>query len=361
MVTEIDLQLFAEAEKTEKATPKKRREAREEGQIAQSREVNTAFILLATVLGLNFFGKHMVLGLTKFMDLLYSDFSDIGKFFSENNLKIGFLKILTVFLKATVPIMLISYIAGLLGNYLQVGFLFTTKPLKPKLNRISPVEGFKRIFSKRALLELVKSIVKILMIGYVAYSYISKNIETIIDYPSMEPIQILKNFSKFAFGFTIRIIMVLVVIAILDYLYQWRELEKNLMMTKEELKEEFKQTEGDPLIKSKIREKQQKIAMSRMMQDVPKADVIITNPTHYAVAIKYDKDIYIAPYVLAKGVDIVAENIKKVAAENSIPIVENKPLAQVLYNTVDIGDIIPEELYEAVAEVLAYVYSLKDK
>lgn len=268
---------------------------------------------------------------------------------------------LSVFFRATAPIVLISFFISLFITYVQVGFLFTTKPLKAKLSRINPIEGFKRIFSKRSLVELLKSILKIFFVGYVAYSYGSKNIGTIVNYPSMEPGQILKNFSKLAFSFSIRIIGALLFLAILDYLYQWRDYEKNLMMTKQEVKEEFKQTEGDPLIKSRIREKQRKIAMNRMMQDVPKADVIITNPTHLAVAIKYDDDLYIAPYLLAKGADVVAENIKKVAKENSIPIVENKPLARVLYSTVDIGEVIPEELYEAVAEVLAYVYSLKDE
>ena len=158
-----------------------------------------------------------------------------------------------------------------------------------------------------------------------------------------------------------KILGVLLFVSLLDYLYQWRSYEKNLMMSKEEIKEEFKQTEGDPLIKSKIREKQKKMAFTRMMQDVPKADVIITNPTHIAIALKYDQESYFAPILLAKGENIIAENIKKKGKENSIPIVENKPLARAIYKTVEIGDIIPEELYEAVAEVLAYVYSLKDE
>ncbi len=258
------------------------------------------------------------------------------------------------------PILAIAFIAALTINYLQVGFLFTTKPLKIDLNRINPIEGFKRLFSKRALMELLKSILKIILVGYVAYSFMEKNMTRIISLPGLESTIILKNFADISFGFGIKIIGVLIFFAFLDYLFQWREYEKNLMMTKQELKEEYKQTEGDPLIKSRIREKQRRIAMSRMIQDVPKADVIITNPTHIAVAIKYDSELYYAPYVLAKGVDLIAENIKKVGEEHSIPVVENRPLARALYDSVEIGDIIPEELYEAVAEVLAYVYSLKD-
>src|SRR5690606_9510658 len=196
--------------------------------------------------------------------------------------------------------------------------------------------------------------------GYTAYSFIDKNLTKIIHLQKLELPTMLSNFSGLIFGFSIRIIGVLACIAFLDYLFQWWEHEKNLMMTKQEVKEEYKQTEGDPLIKSKIREKQRRIAMSRMIQDVPKADVIITNPTHIAIAIKYDRDLYEAPYVLAKGVDLIAENIKKIAEENSVPIVENKELARILYDTLEIGDLIPEEIYEAIAEILAYVYTLKD-
>jgi flagellar biosynthetic protein FlhB len=168
------------------------------------------------------------------------------------------------------------------------------------------------------------------------------------------------DFSNLIFGFILRILGVLLLLAFMDYFFQWREHEKNLKMTKQEVKEEYKQSEGDPFIKGKIKEKQRKMAMSRMMQDIPKADVIITNPTHYAVAIRYDKDSFDAPYVIGKGVDIIAQNIKKIGKDNSVPIIENRILARTIYDSTEIGDTISEELYEAVAEVLAYVYSLKD-
>ncbi|GFN36425.1 flagellar biosynthesis protein FlhB [Tepidimicrobium xylanilyticum] len=357
----LDLQLFANGEKTEKATPKKRREAREEGQVLQSREVTATFILLISFLGIKIFGKYFLSYMLKFIKDIYEGIENVDQIFYENNLMINFVKVISAFAILVGPITFISFIAGLVINYLQIGFLFTTKPLKINLNRLNPAEGLKRLFSKRSLVELVKSILKIVLIGYIAYSYINKNMLKIINLPKFELLSFLSNFSSLLFGFSIRIVGALVIISIADYFFQWREYEKNLMMTKQEVKEEFKQTEGDPLIKSKIREKQRKIAMSRMMQDVPKADVIITNPTHIAVAIEYDRNLYEAPYVLAKGMDVVAENIKKVGEEHSIPIVENKPLARALYETVEIGDLIPEELYEAVAEVLAYVYSLKDE
>lgn len=356
----MNLQLFADAEKTEKPTPKKRKDKREEGQVLQSKEVTAIFILLIVFLGLKVFGKYIINNLIEFMISTYEAIVNVEILFYENNLMIEFTKIIVVFFTTIAPILLVTFLAALIINYLQIGFLFTTKTLQIKLSRINPIEGFKRLFSKKALVELVKSIAKILLIGYVSYNFIGKNINEIISLSNLESKVILKVFSSIVFGFSIRIIGVSAVLAVLDYIFQWTEYEKELKMTKQEIKEEYKQTEGDPLIKSKIRENQRKIAMSRMMHDVHKADVIITNPTHIAIAIKYDKELHQAPYVLAKGVDLVAENIKKLGTENSILLVENKALARALYDTVEIGDSIPEDLYEAVAEVLAYVYSLKD-
>ncbi len=360
MMIKINLQLFADSEKTEKPTPKKRREAREEGQVLQSKEINTVFMLFSCFLGLKIFGKFMVNELTKFMINIFNEIGNVETVLNQNNLSIGFLKIMSVFVAISIPILLVAFFSGLVINYLQVGFLFTTKTLKIKLNRLNPIEGFKRIFSKRALVELVKSILKVVLVGYMAYNYGYKQMTRIMGYPNMDSIQFFVNLADLIFSFAVRILGVLLLLSILDYFYQWWDYEKNLMMSKQEIKEEYKQTEGDPFIKSKIKEKQRKIAMSRMMQDVPKADVIITNPTHFAVALKYDKDKYGAPYLLAKGADLIAENIKKIGRENSIPIVENKPLARTIFDSIDVGDVIPEDLYEAVAEVLAYVYSLKD-
>lgn len=356
----INLQFFADAEKTEEPTPKKRRDAREEGQVLQSREVTAVFILLASFLLFRLYGKYLINTLADYITNVYTTIGDIDPYFYESNLMIGASKNMALFFILTLPILGVAFISALAINYLQVGFLFTTKTLKMDLNRINPLEGFKRIFSKRALMELLKSSLKIVLITYIGYSFIKNNLVKIMELPRLETTIILKNFSSLGFQFAIRIVIALIVIAAMDYFFQWRQHEKNLMMTKHEIKEEFKQTEGDPLIKSKIREKQRRMAMSRMMQDVPKADVIITNPTHIAIAIKYDMDSFEAPYVLAKGVDLVAENIRSIGRENSIPIVENKILARTLYETVEIGEMIPEELYEAVAEVLAYVYSLKE-
>ncbi|MBE6081742.1 flagellar biosynthesis protein FlhB [Sporanaerobacter sp. PP17-6a] len=357
----IDLQLFAEGEKTEKATPKKRRDTREEGQVLQSREVTSAFILLLCFIGFKIFGGRIFSNYLEFLEEVFSLISNPTDIFLESNFKVGFLKVIVEFLGAILPIGLISLLSGLLINYAQIGFLFTTKPLKIKLSRINPIEGFKRLFSKRAIMELLKSIIKVVIIGYVAYNFISNNLNTIINLPGLEMIPAIKSMSSIILDFAMKIAGVLIALAFVDYFYQWREYEKNLMMTKEEIKEEYKQTEGNPQTKSKIRETQRRLARSRMMQEVPKADVIITNPTHLSVALKYDAEKYSAPYLIAKGADNIAFNIRKIGKENDIPIVENKILARTIYENVEIGETIPDDLYEAVAEVLAYVYSLKDK
>lgn len=357
----LNLQLFAEGEKTEKPSSKKRRDSREEGQILQSKEINTVAILFCCFLALKAFGKFMHNELSKLMTDMFNTMSSPEEFLNPNNLMINGLNVLSVFTVVIGPMLMVAFFASLIINYLQVGFLFTTKTLKIKFDRLNPVEGFKKIFSKKALVELVKSILKIGLVGYIAISYGLSQMTRIIKYPNMQTFAFFVNFSDLIFGFVLRILGVLLLLAFMDYFFQWRDHEKKLMMSKQEVKEEYKQTEGDPTVKGKIKEKQRQMAMSRMMQDIPTADVIITNPTHYAVAIKYDIDKSDAPYLVGKGVNIIAENIKKMAKENDIPIVENKALARVIYDSIEIDDTIPEELYEAVAEVLAYVYSLKNE
>ena len=359
MILKMNLQLFSE--KTEKPTPKKRREAREEGQILQSKEINTVVILFSCFLGLKLFGGFMGEQLKNFMIDIFKEISNLEVFLNPNNLMINFLNISVFFITISSPILIVAFLSSLIINYFQVGFLFTTKTLKIKLSRLNPVEGFKKMFSKRALIELVKSILKVVLVGYFAITYVNSQMTRVIKYSNLEIVDSFTNFTSLIYGIILRILGVLLGLSFLDYFFQWREHEKNLMMSKQEVKEEYKQTEGDPFIKGKIKEKQRRLALSRMMQDIPKADVIITNPTHYAVAIKYEKDKFEAPYIVGKGVDLIAQNIKKVGEEYEIPIVENKPLARALYDTIEIGHMITEELYEAVAEVLAYVYSLKDE
>jgi flagellar biosynthetic protein FlhB len=357
---ELNLQFHA-GEKTEKATSKKRRDAREKGQVVQSRDLSTALSFFFVILFLNIFGKYLVNIIFNYSknvlnsidkSFLLLDSNGIGKLVNEALLMV---------LLISLPVAFVALIVGVLITYFQVGFLFTTEPLKMKLSKINPIEGFKRMFSTKSLVELVKSIAKSVLLIYITYLYIKNNIGLYFETVNFESLTVSKILWKTSFDISIRISAVLVILAIADFVVKFFQNEKDLKMTKQEIKDEYKQTEGDPFIKSKIKERQRKMAMSRMMQEVPKADVIITNPTHYAIAINYDKASFSAPRVLAKGQNLIAMNIKKIGEENKIPIVENKPLARALYAQVEIGEQIPEDLFHAVAEVLAYVYKLKKK
>lgn len=356
----INLQLFSE-EKTERATPKRRKEARERGQVAKSREVVSAILLLSMFWTIKLLSKYLFqnlsIALNRFFSFYYYS-SDLSK---NGSIKSALYYSIDVYMRLIIPILLVSASASLLASYLQVGFLFTLKPLIPNLNKLNPFEGFKRLFSKNSIVELIKSIAKILLIGYFIFDFFRDNYHSIPKLLEMElnnSIVFIGN-SIISIGF--RVSIVLLILSLFDYGFQLWEYEKNLRMTKQEIKEEYKQIEGNPQIKSKIREKQRQLSLRRMMAEVPKADVIITNPTHLAIAIKYDLNIAEAPYILAKGKDLIAQRIKETANKNTIPIVENKHLAQVLFKSVDIGQEISEDLYQAVAEILAYVYSLKDR
>lgn len=360
MYFKIDLQLFS-AEKTEKPTPKKKREAREKGNVLQSKEVNSAFVLLAAFIIINTFAAFMGMVLKKSTLHIYEQYLSINYMFSIKNLQSIMIGIMINFFIIVAPIMVTGLIVGVSCSYLQVGALFTTKPLNIDINRLNPIEGFKRMFSMKSVVEILKASARILILGYMSYNYIKNQINFIFNSIGMDVIKILELLLKMSVNIGIRLGIALVVLAVLDYLYQRYNYNKNLMMTRQEIKEEYKQTEGDPKIKSRIREKQRAISMRRMMQDVPKADVIITNPTHFAVAVEYNPEHFDAPKVIAKGRDLVAKNIKRIALENNIIIVENKPLARALYDNVEIGQFVPPELYQAVAEVLAYVYRINNK
>jgi flagellar biosynthetic protein FlhB len=355
----IKLQLFS-GEKTEKATPKRRKEAREKGQVRYSREINSAFVLLFAFLVLKLTGSYIYYNLKTFTQYIFAEFENTDILFTAKGIHQLMILMIIVTGKLVAPILIAVFVVGLICSYAQVGFLFTTKTLVFKPSRINPVNGFKRIFSKRSLIELIKSLIKIGAVGYITISYVLKQSKNIMNVFDMELTQIVLYLSSTTMNIAFRAAIVLILLAVLDFFYQSWEYENELKMSKQELKEEYKQMEGDPQVKSKIKEKQRQISMSRMMQDVPKADVIITNPTHYAVAIRYDSSIEDAPTVLAKGKDLIAQKIKTLATENGIIIFENKVLARTLYYTVDIGAYIPPDLYQAVAEVLAYVYQMKN-
>ena len=364
MIERINLQLFAQSgagEKTEKATPKKREDARKKGQVLQSREISSAMVLMFVFVTLRIFGPNMYNQIIAYTKVVFTEYPKMDNFYMPDILVRVFIDSVTVMLKATAPVLLVALLAGIIAGYAQVGFLFTLETLSVKFNRINPISGFKRIFSVHGLVEMVKSILKILIIGYVAYAYINTQTANILRMMDMDILSIASFIGLTALNVAIRICVVLIILGVFDYGYQWWEYEKNLKMSKQEVKEEYKQTEGNPEIKSKIKQKQRQMSMRRMMQEVPKADVVITNPTHYACAIKYDTSVSSAPVVIAKGQDYVAMRIKETARESKVEIVENKVLARAIYETVDIGEAIPHDLYQAVAEILAFVYSLKGK
>ncbi len=358
----LNLQFFADGpggEKTEKATPRKRRKAREEGRVAKSIEVNTALILITLFASIKIFGSNTYNKLILVFKNTYSLFKTYRDTLSIKTIMELMQNSLISIVEAVLPFMVTSLIIGLIASFMQVGWHPSTKPLKPKFNKLSPISGFKRLFSMRSIMELIKSIVKIVVIFAIVYVIINnkkKWIYAIFDLSLIDGVRLVFDL---AIQIGIAIGGFFLIIALADFLYQKFSFEKEMKMTKQEVKEEHKEVEGNPQIKSKIRQKMREVSMKRMMQDLPAADVVITNPTHFAVAIQYDSNQSDAPRVLAKGVDFLAAKIKEAAKEYHIEIVENKPLARSLYYTVDIGEEIPGELYQAVAEVLAFVYSLK--
>jgi flagellar biosynthetic protein FlhB len=354
----FNLQLF-QGEKTEKATPKKRKEARDKGQVVQTKDINSALTLFGVFLFFQLFSDFYIQSFYRLFKDSMTFAGQFGETMSQRSLYSLSNYVILESLKLMVPILLVGMILGLVTNVMQVGFLFTVEPLQPKLDKINPLKGFKRMFSLKSLVEMIKSLVKGLGALYITYAYIKDHVDDLYLAMNLPPIQIGALIWNILYNVVIRNALLLFAIGVFDYVYKLWENDRDLKMSKQEIKDEYKLMEGDPMIKSRIRDKQRQFAMSRMMQDVPKADVIITNPTHFAVAIQYDAKLGQAPKVLAKGQDLIAQSIKRVATESSVPIVENKQLAQTLYKSVDIGSFIPSDLYEAVAEVLAYVYSIK--
>ena len=326
-------------ERTERATPRKRREAREKGNVPKSIEVNSVVVLLMGMLALRFFGKTIFSRIEEAMRWIFSRLHVLE--INVNNVP-AFLWSGVTFMGALLaPVVLIILVAGILANIVQSGFVFAGDPVKPKLSKVSPAKGFKRIFSMRSLVELIKSVLKLCIVGVIGYFTLKAELNV---YPYLfdkDVAQVVGFIGGMSYKLAIRTCLVLIVLAVLDYAYQRFEYEKQLRMTKQEVKEEFKQSEGDPLIKSRIRSIQMKQARQRMLADVPEADVVVTNPIHLAVALKYESAKMAAPTVVAKGARLVAEKIKEIASEHGVPIVENKPVARMLFKTTEIGQAIP--------------------
>lgn len=354
----LDLQFFA-GEKTEKATPKKRQDARKKGQTAKSQDVNTAIGLLAVFGFLLFFASNM--GKVA-LDMFRHSFNEFLLLeVTEGSVELVLIDVLKEMAVLLGPVMLIALIAGVASNLMQVGFMNTMEPLQPKLEKLDPIKGFKRIFSMRAIVELLKSLLKIGFVGAITFFVLWMRIDEVLILSHKSLPAALRTVGSLTMQMGIAASIALLFLSLFDYLYQRYDFEKNIRMSKQDIKDEYKNTEGDPLIKSKVKQKQREMAMSRMMQEVPKADVIITNPTHYAIALKYDEQKDDAPIVIAKGVDFLAQKIKFIASEHKIVMVENRPLARALYDQIEIGDKIPDEFFKAVAEILAYVYRIQHK
>ena len=366
---QLNLQFFAKdglgGEKTEEPTSKKLEDARKEGQVAKSKEIGNAFGILALFLILKIYIGSMGTRFLELFSAVYGQIPSISTLYS-GNLPIAALQVLikSMMLQMIIiaaPIFLVGVVVAFVCDVAQVKWRPTSKPMQPKFSKLNPMKGFARIFSPGSLVELLKSVLKLAVIGYMVYSYLKGRIGQIFLLYDISIGQAIELIGDVVIELGIRIAAVYMIIAMLDYAYQKYKFKQDMKMTKQEVKDEYKNQEGDPQVKGKQKQRMREASMRRMMQQLPEADVVITNPTHYAVAIKYDPDKYDAPYVIAKGENYLAQRIKDIARDNEIEIVENKPLARMLYANVEIGGLVPPELYQAVAEVLAFVYHLKGK
>ena len=351
---------MAGQEKTEKATPKKRRDTRKKGEVLQSKEVSVAVFVVGIFAFLAVFGNYMFRMLMNYMQECMSSIDKTG---STVEFAMGvFWNVAIIVLCTLGPILAAGVLLSLLPVIVQTKGLFSMKALKPKFSRLNPFTGIRRLFSLQALMGLVKGLIEVTVVCAVLYFQILDRVNEFKKLIDTDPIKIVAYIAETSMSLIVTIFVMLVFVAAADYVFQWWSFEKKIKMSKQEVKDEYKQLEGDPQIKSKIKRKQQEMAQQRMMQEVPTADVVVRNPTHYAVALKYDKDSsYKAPVVVAKGTDALALRIVAVAQEHNVYITENKPLARGLYEAVDVGREIPREFYTAVAEVLAMVYEAQNR
>jgi len=349
---------MAAGDKTEAPTPRRRSEARKKGQVAKSPEVNTSLILLVSFWVLQSAGPAAA---ESYLSLMKHFFNSLGTVqFTISDIHAGILAVGLVMVKILAPLTLSILAVGVVANLGQVGFMFSGEALKIDPKKINPLSGVKRLFALRGVVDLLKSMIKITIVSIVIYNVVRDNIGILLAAPRMSVGVSVAAIVKVAMTSGIRVGVVMLAIAGADFIYQRYEFEKNLKMTKEEIREEMKRYEN-PQLKSRIRARQRQIAMNRMMSAVPNADVVITNPTHFAVVLKYDNKKMNEPQVVAKGQRLTAQRIKAVAKENNVPMVENRPLARSLFSSVEIGQAIPGDLYQAVAEILAFVYRMKQK
>ncbi|MBK9292911.1 MAG: flagellar biosynthesis protein FlhB [Oligoflexia bacterium] len=346
-------------EKTEQATQQRREDFRKSGQVAQSREITSILVLMGVGLLFYFLSREFLQNLGVLFTTSFTEYFLAAA--RHGDLMPGIKFALSKAFMVIAPVMGIAVLTGILSTVMQIGFLTSWEQVSPDLNRINPINGFAKIFNLRNLFEGTKSVFKIIIVSAVAYLVLKKELEFTPQLVQLSVAQIFIYIGMVIFKLLGSICALLVMLAIIDYAFQRWDLEKRMRMTKQEVKEEFKQREGDPLIKSRIKRIQRELAQKRMMDAIPKADVVITNPTHIAVVLKYDRENMAAPTLVAKGADLIAEKIKSIARQHNVPVVENKPLARTIFKTLKIGQAIPKSLYNAVAEVLAYVYKIKGK
>lgn len=345
--------------KTEKPTPKRRRELREKGQVARSQELPSVLIILLGSSAVYFSASFIYQKNFSMVHFLFGDaraITDSG--FLNYRL---FIVVTKIFLMMITPVSIAVFVAAIIANYMQVKGLFSVEAISPEFSKLNPINGFKQLFSLRSLAELAKSLAKLGIVSYVTYRVVNSERANLLPLFHSDLKVSLIYIGKVAYKIFYKTAAVMLILAVLDYFYQKWQFEKDQMMTKEEVKEEFKQIEGNPMIKARIRSLQKSMARKRMMSAVPEADVIITNPTRIAVALQYKSDKMDAPKVIAKGMRRVAERIKEIGKKHGVPIIENKPLAQTLYKEVEIDQRIPVNLYQAVAKILAYIYQMKNK
>ncbi|NOQ50698.1 MAG: flagellar biosynthesis protein FlhB [Desulfuromonadaceae bacterium] len=346
----------SDQEKTEQATEKRRQDFREKGQVAQSKEVTTAALMTFSLLLWVFYARYFWSDL---LNIMKTTLRMLSRFEVTSLTVVNLFWELVVVLAGMLwPVFLLTMLVGFFSSFLQVGPLFTLKPFQPDLNKFNPIKGMAKFVSKRSAVELIKSLAKVSLIGFVAYKTVSNEFATALTLVRLDLDQTLLFLGRTAFLVMAKTSGILIILAIIDFAFSKYEMEQKMKMTKQEVKEEFKETEGDPQLKARVRSVQQQLARKRMMAEVPKADVVITNPTHLSIAIAYDRETMDAPTIVAKGADHLAFRIREIARENHVPLVENKPVARALYKQ-EVGEQVPEEMFKAVAEILAYVYGLK--
>jgi flagellar biosynthesis protein FlhB len=346
-------------EKTEEATPHRMRKSRDDGQVAKSMELSSVAIVGLGFMSMIALGPMVVDKMKEFMT---------HTFVTAPSTSVTAGSFVTIFRDSVVsffltigPFMLSMIVIGVLINISQVGVRFTTKPLEPKLDKLDPIAGLKRVFSGKVVVEYLRDVVKVLLVAYVAYVIITDDVMNFFELMDSPTERFAQQFGSLALLLALKIVASLLTLAVFDFAFQRFQHKKKMRMTKQEVRDESKDTDGNPVLKGRIRQAQRELAQRRMMQDVQTADVVVTNPTHYAVALKYDKTSMEAPTVVAKGQRLIAQRIKEIAREAGVPVIENKPLARSLFKVCEIGAPIPAKLYKAVAEVLAHVYQLKGK